>query len=492
MPTNLILDNRVRILAESLSPELQTQLCSQFEHKNPQFLKLRAMNLPAWSEPPVIKTWKKKDGWLTFPRGGMSRVRDVLKLHGHQIVVTDNRTTGKVMEWPTPAKEMLLYGYQGEAVRICIEKQNCLLRAPTGSGKTRTGFAFAKELELPTLVVVWSAALFDQWKERAVSELGMRKADVGYIRGGKVKLRPLTIAMSQTLAKGVSDEVNDYFGVVIFDEVQRAAAKTMFESVDPFRAKYRLGISADQTRKDKKEFLIYDLFGKVAMDIKQKDLIESGHVMDVEIRVIPTNFRADWYGMNFHQTSFLEEPGDTKEIDFNRLLDEMTSSESRNKLIYDVVNVEVAAEQQVLVMSHRREHCLDLDRGLLERGTESGFLIGGDDYKVQFRQSIAKLKNWSLSVGVGTYAAIGQGLDLPAVGVAIATTPIGGNKQFFGQVRGRVCRISKGKTSARLYYLWDRHVYGSHLENLVRWNTSVVVFSHGQWVEAKEYIRQSA
>ncbi len=498
MPTLVKVDNRVRILLEGLDESVVTAIRTAFEHENPQHAKLVHLGLPAWAEPRIIKTHKnfrdKEGKWLTVPRGGMSRVRDVFRAAGVRMMVVDHRITGQKMEWPTPGDEMGLYGYQEEAMLACIEKENCLLRAPTGSGKTRVGFAFAKAIALPTLVVVWSAALFDQWHERAHTELGLRKRDIGSIRGKKVNLRPLTIAMSQTLAKGVSDEVKNYFGTLIFDEVQRAAANTMFKSIDPFPARYRLGISADHTRKDRKEFLIYDLFGAVAQDIKQKDLVKSGHVLDVEIRVVPVEFQADWYGHNdFRDTNFDDEPkNEKKELDFNRLLNEMTNDDERNEEIISIVREEVAAGEQVLVMTHRREHCLVLDSEFAAYAIKTGFLIGGTDYLVEFRKTLAGLKKKTLSVGVGTYGAIGQGLDLPGVAVAVATTPIGSNRQFFGQVRGRVCRIAKGKKTARLYYIWDQHVYPSHLENLIKWNTKVVVRNGNGWIDAREYLRKSA
>lgn len=634
----ILITNRVRIDLTPSGEDTETlaqNIREQFEHSNPNFLKMKRLKLPTWKEPAIIRTWKKEGHWLTVPRGGLARVRQAFTLTGHTFDVIDERTEGEKnpeVSWPDETNDLSLYGYQQEAVSQCIAKQNCLLRAPTGclagdtiihvqregkkfemkisdlvsefnggnyywnpeipiflrsratagyiklheladayesgekvvyeveilcgyriratmdhkfltstgwrplhmisvgdevrivlngkrdslskivrieehssvptydlemkgephnfvangfvvhnSGKTRMGFAIAQALKLPTLVVVWSGALHDQWTERAHDELGLPPDCIGTIQGKKRDLKPITVAMSQTISKGVDPEVRDHFGVILFDEVQRAAANTMFQSVDPFPAKYRIGISADHSRKDRKEFLTHDLFGAVAADIQRERLVESGHVLDVEIRCIPTRFRADWYGVS-------DAPEDDKRIDFNRLLDEMCSDKERNELAIACAMRHVPSEQ-VLVMSHRREHCIALDHSLVEHGCKTGYLIGGEDYKTVFRDSVEGLKSGALSVGVGTLQAIGQGLDLPRVSIAVVATPIAGNRQNFGQVRGRVCRIANGKDRAILYYLLDTNVYGRrHLKNLMAWNPTVRVLHRGKFVEAENYL----
>jgi len=251
-------------------------------------------------------------------------------------------------------------------------------------------------------------------------------------------------------------------------------------AIDPFPAKYRIGISADERRRDKKEFVIHDLFGDVAVDIKREDLIESKHVLDVEVRVVPTEFDAPWFGF--------DKSGDARtDLDFDRLLGEMTSDDGRNALAIKCVLDEVTAGEQVLLMSHRREHCQRLAEKVAAAGVRVGLLIGGADYAKEFMRAREGVLSGALRVGVGTYQAIGTGVDLPRVGVAVCATPIAGNRQFFGQVRGRVCRVAEGKSDARLWYLWDRGVYITHLRNLSAWNERVLVLDGGKWHDARSW-----
>ena len=480
MNHQIIVDSRVRLFTDGLSATSLRELQDEFTHENPGYFPAIKYKRPGWwEEKPTIATWEShstRSGKtiLSFPRGGLERVRAAIERGtGTAVEVVDNRTDGTGPQ-EQPAHLLDLYHYQDTAMGEMIDAGGGILRAPTGAGKTTVAFAYAAQMGLSTLIVVWNAGLFDQWVARAQKELGLRADEVGKIRGATRVLRPITIAMQQTLANGVSDEIANYFGIVFLDETQRAAAVTAFKAIDQFPARYRFGISADERRKDKKEFLTHDLFGPVVANVDRDALIESGHVLDVEIRVVPTMFRADWYGVDG---------------DFNALLEAMTLDPARNALAIDLAETELDAGEQVLVMSHRVQHCQDLAANLAARGHRTGFLLGGPEHQTEFRNTVAELGTGRARAGVGTYPAIGTGLDIPAVAVAVATTPIGSNKPFFNQVRGRVCRVAHGKTGARLYYLWDRLVYPGHLKNLVAWNRTVNVWNGSEWVNGREYVR---
>lgn len=492
----IVVDNRVRVCTDGMAESLVRELREPFAHANAQHAMKKRLGIPAWDEPPVIRTWteeapevvsRETETWLSLPRGGLARVRAVLASNGWTWRLEDRRERGT----PTteiPETLVKLYPHQEQIVEMCVSREQCLVRSGTGSGKTSALLALAGRLKVPTLVVLPSVALMDQWLERAARDLGMDVRDVGIIRGKRCELRPLTLAIWKSLENGLArksgEKIRRYFGAVFMDEVQTAAAKSFFASIDPMPARYRIGTSADERRKDRKEFLIHDLFGEVAVDVPRSELVAAGRVLDVEVRVIPTQFRADWYGI-------ADEQNTEKSINFVRLVKEMAAAPGRNEVVLEVVRREVEEGQQVLVMVHEREHCAAIGTMLVGDGIRNGYLIGGDDFSTEFRQTLGSIRSGELPVGIGTYKAIGTGIDLPAVGVAVGVTPLMGNEQFFGQVRGRLCRTSEGKTTARLYLLWDRFVYPRHIENVSRWNSNTVVWSDDKWVPAKQFIREN-
>lgn len=338
------------------------------------------------------------------------------------------------------------------------------------SGKTLIAEMLAARLGVCTLVLVQTRELLNQWRRRLVAELGLREEDIGTIQGKRAKIRPINVVLVQTMAKHVAQH-RDTFGAVIFDEVQRAAAKTFYPAVDGLRAKYRIGVSADERRKDRKDFLIYDVFGRVVADVDRKRLIADGFVLDTEIRMVPTNFRSEWYeGLA---------PSQRQDTDFNRLLAQMSADRERNLLIARLAVQETRAGHLLLVFSHRVEHCLGLRADIVADEPRCGVVVGDPELRRESEESIAGLGTGAIVAAVGTYQSIGTGVDLPAVDRGIAATPIHSNRPFVGQVRGRLCRVDRRigatKRDSILYVLWDRHIHGLvPLRNYLRFNAGNV------------------
>ena len=516
-PIVVVVDNRLWMPRESLPEAVVATLAERCTYANPERAKLerlarrdlrlayRLKELPVTISthaeirlPPdsplfavfPFGTWNA----LTLPRGAMGKLREVLQANGLAWRVIDKRSKGEpsaMAGWahrhspdPSAPNGGALRWYQEEAVEAAIAKQNCLIRAPTGSGKTTTAIALLARLQMTTLVIVWTSGLLEQWRERLMRELSLAKDEIGVIGGGSVSVRAVTLAMQQTLiAKfkhGEFPALCSHFGLVICDEVQRFAANTFLAVVDRFDSQYRVGVSADETRADGKEFLVYDVFGGVAHEVTQSELVESGAVLDVECRVVPTEFRAPWY------TAQIQEGAP----DFNRLLDELVVDKERNALVASLAASEASVGEQVIVWSQRVEHAQRFDALLSAMGVRTGIMLGGEEWRVRFEEAKAGLLSKRLSVVTGTIQAVGTGIDIPSLSRGILATPIGSNRQLYGQIRGRLSRPNKG--DAVLYVLWDRFVQGkSMLKRLLAWNRSVLVRDEdGSWVEGRAYLKR--
>lgn len=495
-------DNRLRIQLNELPAGIAEALRAEFQHSNPTYFKQRARilanlryrgrkvdpdTITVRGEPKVIINWEERNGVLSLPRGGTAIVRQVFSSNGlEEPDWEDRRVQGSKKIGPIEqCHGLILWEHQEEAVLAAMERQNCLVRAATGSGKTSAAIALAVRCGLPTIVIVWSANLFDQWIERLSKELGIDKSDIGQIRGSKRILKPITMAMQQTLYANpeLVQRIAPLFGCVMADEVQRFAAKTFNEVIDKFPARYRIGWSADETRKDKKEFLIYDVFGTVAADISREKLVKRKLVHEVEVRVVPTEFKADWY--------VAQQSSDTESPDFNRLLEGMTKDPKRNLIATSIARTMMGLGHQVLMLTHRREHAALMVRTEMQNGTKAGLLLGGPENVGEFNDTVKAMRAGAMAFAAGTYQAIGQGLDIPTVERGVAATPIASNRQFFGQVQGRLCRIAPGKKDAVLYYLWDHHVFGIEpIMKLKRWTKVVMVQDVDGWLDADTFVSE--
>jgi superfamily II DNA or RNA helicase len=508
----ITVDNRIRVPLDELDADTLAVLQEAFTHKNPMHEKLKRLGFGRgrFAEPKTYVTFALEENAITFPLGGLGRVRKALRDGNHTWTIIDSRMVGTgprgIPEHRVP-NGGTLWDFQQELVDRAQEVQVCLCRAPTGSGKTTGALAFAAAVDLPTLVIVWNRPLFEQWIRRAEVELGISRRDIGRIQGSTMKIAPLTIGMQQTVCKRIAS-IRDVFGVVIADEVQRFASKTFFGTIDKLRAKYKLGISASEHRRDRKEFLIYDVFGDVVVDIAEGELIDRGIVHDVEVRVVPTSFTSPWYAKLVEKSEAEIDESDPdavsirnnarqqRSMTWGRMIEDLAVDVERNKLAVRIAFQAFERGEQVVLLSHRREHAMRIDADIFATGHRCGLLLGTEENAEAFEDTCASIIDGSLRFAAGTYQAFGTGIDVPSLGVGVAMTPIANSsdgRMFFGQVRGRLCRTSKatGKTGATLYYLWDGAIYGDKpLKNLRRWNRTVSVLDGDEWIPVVEYLRR--
>lgn len=482
-PLVIRVDNRIRFSAEGVDEDVLAEIRRECEHDNPAFHKARALGYSTYRVPAILKTWRKEAGGeYSFPRGAMGRIRRTLKNAGIPFRVIDARVEGSFFARPLKYIGHQPREYQYGATEAVLLREQGVIRAATGSGKTTTALYLASRIGLNALIVLPSVKLLKQTVEVALPLLGIKGDQVGILQGPKRRLRPLTVATQQTLwSRSVDPEVRDFFGAVMIDEAHHAAARTFAEVVDQFPARYRVAFTADERRKDKMEFLVYDAFGDVLHETTREECEASGAVVDVEIRILLTDFRADWY-----------RDAESNEKDFGRLVDEMVESEERNTILIENALEEIGSGKQVLILTHRREHARAIDRALVNAQVRSGLMLGGAGADAnEFDRTKSGIKDGSVRSGIGTYEALGEGIDLPAVEVGFASTPIAKNKQRMNQVRGRFCRPADGKSKGILYVLFDRYVFDEQAyRNILAWNKTVTIRNaRGVWIDARTALR---
>ncbi len=493
-------DNRLRVRAR-LSEADRQALMREFTHRNPTRSKLeksvkamgRMKNRPKAyyalaaqlrEEPVAISTWRLDQGELSLPRGGLARVRSVLEERGHELDVIDERCEGDVRLLPRGLRhDVELWDFQTPLVERVLEVEQGIVRSPVGSGKTTTLLRCVVEAGLPALIIVSTGNLFDQWIRRLQNECGLSRRDIGAIGQGEERLAPVTVGMQQALARdGRASRVSRAFGFVACDEVHLFAAKTFMEVIDHLPARFRVGVSDDERRKDRKEFLLYDLLGTPIAEVERDELVEKGFILDVEVRLVETGFTCGWWE---------ELPEALRSEKWQELVQEMGADAERNALIASLAVEGARAGAQTLVFAHHVEHCARLRADVAAREPRVGLMVG--EHKRELQQALAGFLDGSCRVGVGTFKAIGTGLDLPAVARGICATPIHTNKQNVQQVKGRICRSTRdgSKTEAVIYVLWDRACFGlAPVRNWVKWSKTTRVLVDGQWVEGKAFVKR--
>lgn len=495
----VVVDSRLRV--GRIPEEIADALRKEFTHRNPARARLEAsvaalersrnakqrstayaLRAQLKNEPPAITTWRvDPSGQLSLPRGGLARARSVLEELDCELDVIDARTEGDPELRHASRLLVEPWDFQRGIVESVLEVEQGIVRSPTGSGKTLALEAAIAAVGLPTLVVVSTGNLFDQWVRRLQTDLGLRRVDVGAVGQGEERVRPVTVGMQQALCKADrARRLAPLFGFVACDEVHLFAARTFLEVIDWFPARYRVGVSDDERRKDRKEFLLYDVIGEPIADVKRRELEDRGFVLDVEVRLVETGTRLGWWE---------ELPEQERPTRWTDLLLALGADAERNALLAGLA-VEGAREgEQVLVFAHHEDHCLRLRAEVARAEPRVGLLVAR--LRREFSVCLAGLVDRSVRVAVGTYKAVGTALDLPLVSRGILATPIHNNRGLTQQVRGRLCRASEGKDVAVAYVPWDRRLFGlAPLRNWVRWSRTSRVLVGGEWEDGRAVLKR--
>jgi superfamily II DNA or RNA helicase len=177
-----------------------------------------------------------------------------------------------------------LRGYQTEALDAWRENGECgVVELPTGSGKTVLAIGAIAALATPTLVVVPTIDLLEQWQGELETEFGDGTA-IGRLGGGTQRVEPITVATYDS-AYLRADELGDRFGLVVFDEIHHLGGEGYRDIARLTAAPARLGLTATFERPDGAHEVIEELVGPVVYRLSADELAGE-HLADYDIKRI--------------------------------------------------------------------------------------------------------------------------------------------------------------------------------------------------------------
>jgi superfamily II DNA or RNA helicase len=437
-PLQITICNDIKL--EEIPDTLDQLLSNQLTIPNPKWLENDRMG--RWN-PETPKTLcfytRTPDGGLILPRGYMGQLIRRCRNDGIEYLIHDNRRTLSLLDFTFTG---MLKPFQKKAVGALGPKHFGTFSAPTGSGKTIMALALIADRRQPTLIIVHTHDLADQWVNRIEAFLNIPEAEIGRIGGGKKKIGThITVALVQSLYK-CAEEIAPHIGFLIVDECHRCPSRTFTEAVSLFDSKYMMGLSATPWRRDNLSQLIFWHLGDVQYSINKNQLIDSGDILNAEIVERQTEFKAH------------HDP--TKA--YSKMLAELTADDLRNRLIASDVAIEAEKTDGIcLVLSDRKQHCETLRAILTFRHKIAAEVLTGDVDASQRVQILKELAEGNIKVLIATGQLLGEGFDCPNLSSLFLTTPI----RFSGRVLqyiGRVLRPALGKHQARIFDYVDVHV----------------------------------
>lgn len=416
-------------------PELTRDICAALTIDNPKYK--AAKRYGRWigkQLKPTLTFFSRKGNMLCFPRGyGNHAVLQCRKLVGHTPQIVDRR---RKLEPVSLNFQGTLRPYQEQAVKAVCNHSFGVLEAGTGSGKTVMALDVIARRRQPTLIIVHSKELLDQWKERIFQFLGVEAGQAG---GGVFELKPITVAIVNTARKHL-DTLPQQFGHLIVDECHRVPASLFTDVVSAFDCHFMLGLSATAFRReDGMTRLIYIYMGDRVHKVDGGALAASGAVVVPELVQLPTSFSYRFRG------------------DYSKLIKALARDKERNELISGKVAELVRQGHQgtVLLVSDRVAHCEVLVEQLRSADVQVE-LLTGQVSKEQRGQIVQDVLQGKIDVLAATIQLIGEGFDCPGLTTLVLATPI----KFEGrllQVVGRIMRPAPGKKAMVMDYV-DEHI----------------------------------
>lgn len=358
-----------------------------------------------------------------------------------------------------------LRSYQREALEAWRENdRRGILELPTGSGKTVIGIAAIEALSTPTLVVVPTLDLLEQWRAELRREFDV---PVGQFGGGVQSHEAITVSTYDS-AYLKAEAIGDTFPLVIFDEAHHLGGEGYREIARLLAAPARLGLTATFERPDGAHEAIEELVGPVVYRLSADDLAGE-HLAPYDIKRIEVELtdeeRAAYERNQGTFVSYLRESGIDMQrgSDYQELVKRSGSDpRAREALLAKqrareiVSNADRKVEELAAVLDrHRGDRVIvftahnDLVYRLSER-----FLIPAITHQTGTEERRDILERFR----EGTYSRIvasnvlDEGVDVPDANVAVVLSGSGSEREFTQRL-GRILRPTEEGERALLYEL---------------------------------------
>jgi superfamily II DNA or RNA helicase len=164
--------------------------------------------------------------------------------------------------------------HQQQALNAWRE-ENCrgVVSMPTGSGKSYLAVMAIELLQRPTIVIVPTIDLLQQWA--SVLEKFFQ-VEIGMLGGGSREVRDITVSTYDSAVLRM-EFIGNKFGLVVFDECHHLPGPVNRQSAAMCLAPFRLGLSATPEREDGEDDVLWDMIGPLAEEIHIDEL--EGHIL---------------------------------------------------------------------------------------------------------------------------------------------------------------------------------------------------------------------
>lgn len=368
--------------------------------------------------------------------------------------------TDKVLD-PPPCPELTsntaLRDYQAEALDAWLKagKRGTIV-LPTGAGKTVVAMAAMARINAPTIVVVPTIDLMEQWRTRLEAEF---RVEVGTYGGGESTLRPITVSTYDS-AYLRAEALGNKFMFLVFDEVHHLPAPSYSQIAELFAAPFRMGLTATLVREDGGHRLLPRLVGNIVYEMETDDLAGT-HLSHYTLEKRLVNLTAAEqaaYDANYDVfTKYLRRRRIRLRTpkDFQRFIMRTgTDPQARKALLARNTALDIAlnsaskidALQSLLVQNPDEKTLIFTQHNKLVYRISRAFLIPAITHQTPKDERVDILSRFKSGTyqRIVTSRVLDEGIDVPDATLGIILSGTGSSREFIQRL-GRLLRKKRGK-----------------------------------------------
>lgn len=331
--------------------------------------------------------------------------------------------------------------YQQKLIDEAAELRSCIIKAPTGAGKTIIIASLLKQLSGKTGLLFFNKKQLLKQTSEFLTKCGIEH---GVAFGDGVDIQPLTLVTIQSIDKVIDTHLKDS-EFIMFDEIHEFAkgkvAKKVLSSFP--NATYRIGLSATPPRDRHSKLTLTSFLGKQIEHVTAKELTEEGYLTTPSIQLI-----------ELPDVDDSETTGKT----YQEIYDEfIVDYDYRNELIVNIVSKITDDNAKILILTKNLAHA----KYFKEKIPGSYQLEGKDSLEDRDKTLQKFLEKKGPSVIIGTII-FQTGIDIPELTHLVNAR---GLKSEIATVQalGRTLRKHENKSQVYIYDFIDKAPYlGKH------------------------------
>jgi len=418
-----------------LPPALVASLKHLASLHNPEFYQREKLRLSTWNTPRMVRCYDEDLDRLYLPRGLLEEARRLIEAAGSRLEIDDRRPLSPTRAFSFTGE---LTAAQTEAVEALVNHDLGVLVAPTGAGKTVMACALIARVGVPTLVLVHTKPLAEQWRQRLGDLLGLKRCEIGQLGAGRIRRSGIVdLVTLQTLARrDDAAEIFAGYGLVVVDECHHLPAVTFERCVRAASTRRWVGLTATPRRRDGLEGILHMQLGPTR------------HTLSKDAATVL--IRRD---LVVHDT--LTDPDAPEDVGVQTILGLLVADEERTRQICTDIADAHHRGRNVLVFTDRTGHLEALRVELSARHSLDPAVLKGGMGKKRHAAVLDGLRSSDAPILLlATGAYLGEGFDLPRLDTVFLAFPISGRSRVVQYV-GRVSRALPGKTSVEVHDYHD-------------------------------------